>query len=150
MKRLGTIALALGLAFFFGVPLCLLLWQARAPGLEWTEVWLAPASLQALAGTLVTSLGAATFAFSIAVPMALLIGRTNLPLRGALQAVFTLPAALPPFILGMGWVSLANPRAGLLNLLYERPAPRIRRGGSSGPGLSVQVTSDPQRVGPCT
>ncbi|MDP1821944.1 MAG: iron ABC transporter permease [Archangium sp.] len=117
MTRVGTLALALGLAFFFGLPLCLLLWQARAPGLSWTEVWLAPASLQALTGTLVTSLGAAAFAFTVAVPMALLIGRTELPLRSGLQALFTLPAALPPFILGMGWVSLANPRAGLLNLL---------------------------------
>lgn len=117
MKRLGTIALALGLAFFFGLPLALLLWQARAPALSWTEVWLAPESVQALAGTLVTSLGAALFAFTIAVPMALLIARTELPLKTPLRALFTLPAALPPFILGMGWVSLANPRAGLLNLL---------------------------------
>jgi iron(III) transport system permease protein len=62
-------------------------------------------------------MGAAAFAFTIAVPMALLIGRTELPLRSGLQALFTLPAALPPFILGMGWVSLANPRAGLLNLV---------------------------------
>ena len=117
MRRRGTIALSVGLAFFFGLPLCLLLWQARAPGLSWTEVWLAPASLQALLGTLTTSFGAALFAFAVAVPMALLIARTQLPFRGALRALFTLPAALPPFILGMGWVSLANPRAGLLNLL---------------------------------
>lgn len=117
MKRLGTLALALALAFFFGLPLCLLLWQAKAPGLSWTEVWFAPESLQALTGTLLTSTGAALFAFNIAVPLALLIARTDLPLRGPLKALFTLPAALPPFILGMGWVSLANPRAGLLNLL---------------------------------
>ena len=51
MRRLGATALLLGLAFFFGLPLCFLLWQARAPGLSWTEVWLAPASLHALAGT---------------------------------------------------------------------------------------------------
>ena len=115
MRRFST-ALAFALAFFFGLPLCLLLWQASAPGLSWTEVWLAPASLHALGGTLTTSLGAAAFAFCVAVPLALLIGRTELPLRGVLRAIFTLPAALPPFILGMGWVSLANPRAGLLNL----------------------------------
>ena len=107
--------LATLLAFFFGIPLALLLWQAR--GTEWTQVWLAPESLQALTGTLVTSFGAALFAFTIAVPMALLIARTELPLKTPLRALFTLPAALPPFILGMGWVSLANPRAGLLNLL---------------------------------
>jgi iron(III) transport system permease protein len=37
-------------------------------------------------------------------------------LERPLKAVFTLPTAIPPFILGMGWVSLANPKAGLLNL----------------------------------
>ncbi len=106
---------ALGLFFVF--PLALLLWQARSPDLHWAEVWLAPESTQALGGTMVTAVGAALFAFTVAVPMALLIGRTALPFRRVLRALFTLPAALPPFILGMGWVSLANPRAGLLNLV---------------------------------
>jgi iron(III) transport system permease protein len=116
MKRL-SVPLFGALAFFFLVPLAMLLWQARGPELHWVDLWLDPANLKALAGTLTTSLGAAAIAFGIAVPLALLITRTALPFRGVLRAVFTLPAALPPFILGMGWVSLANPRAGLLNLM---------------------------------
>ncbi|MFZ5445713.1 MAG: ABC transporter permease [Myxococcota bacterium] len=115
MKALSA-ALAALLTAFFLVPLALLLWQARAPGLDWAGVWLAPEAVQALLGTLITSAGAALFALVIALPLALLVSRTTLPFRRALRAVFTLPAALPPFILGMGWVSLANPRAGLLNL----------------------------------
>ncbi len=110
-------SLFVALGTFFVVPLALLLWQARDPSLQWKEIWLAPENLQALSGTIVTSLGAALFAFVVAVPAALLITRTALPLAGVLRALFTLPAALPPFILGMGWVSLANPRAGLLNLV---------------------------------
>lgn len=110
-------SLFVALGTFFVVPLALLLWQARDPSLQWKEIWLAPENLQALSGTIVTSLGAALFAFFVAVPAALLITRTALPLAGVLRALFTLPAALPPFILGMGWVSLANPRAGLLNLV---------------------------------
>lgn len=109
--------LAALLALFFGLPLALLLWQARSPTLSWSEVWLAAESLEALRGTLVTAAGAATLAFCLAVPLALLIARTELPLRGLYAALFTLPAAIPQFILGMGWISLANPRAGLLNLL---------------------------------
>lgn len=111
------LSLFVALGTFFVVPLALLLWQARDPSLQWKEIWLAPENLQALSGTIVTSLGAALFAFVVAVPAALLITRTALPLAGVLRALFTLPAALPPFILGMGWVSLANPRAGLLNLV---------------------------------
>lgn len=114
MKGWLAAALVLG---FFGVPLALLLTQAGVPDASWVALWLHDDNLAALGGTLTTSLGAALFAFVIAVTLALLIGRTELPFRRALQSVFTLPAALPPFILGMGWVALANPRAGLLNLL---------------------------------
>ncbi len=107
------------LAAFFGAPLVLLLRQAGAPGLSWWALWSDADNVAALVGTVTTALGAAAFAFVLAVPLALLLGRTDVPLRAPLEAVFTLPAALPPFILGMGWVSLANPRAGLLNLLTE-------------------------------
>lgn len=103
------------LALFFGVPLALLLLQAR--GTDFTAVWFAPESLQALLGTVLTASGAALFSFLLALPLALLIARTELPGRGVFTALFTLPAAIPQFILGMGWVCLANPRAGLLNVV---------------------------------
>lgn len=112
--RLGVVALWLGLGVFFLVPVALLLFQARDTSLG--GVWAEPSSLQALSGTLVTSAGASLFALLLGLPLALLISRTALPFHGGFRALFTLPAALPPFILGMGWVSLANPRAGLLNL----------------------------------
>ncbi|MBT9554891.1 MAG: iron ABC transporter permease, partial [Myxococcales bacterium] len=118
----ATLSYGLGLLLgaFFGVPLALLLWQAGGTtggeGPTWWALWTSPESTVALWGTVVTSAGAAAVAFVLAVPLALLIGRTALPMRGVLRALFTLPAALPPFILGMGWVSLGNPRAGLLNL----------------------------------
>ncbi|MGV3625477.1 MAG: ABC transporter permease [Archangium sp.] len=105
------------LLVFFGVPLMLLLAQAGVPGASWWASWSSTDNLAALRGTVVTSLGAAVFSFGLGVPLAVLIARTDLPWRRALEATFTLPAALPPFILGMGWVALANPRAGLLNLV---------------------------------
>lgn len=114
MKRAALYAL---LAAFFGVPLVLLLRQGGAPERWWLELWTSPENLVALGGTLETSLGAALLALMLGVPLALVLERTDLPGRRALETLFTLPAALPPFILGMGWVSLANPRAGLLNLL---------------------------------
>ncbi|HLL84835.1 MAG TPA: iron ABC transporter permease, partial [Longimicrobium sp.] len=51
-------------------------------------------------------------------PLALLLYRTDLPLRGLFRAVLLLPAAIPPFIWGMGWLSLASPRSGFLNQLF--------------------------------
>lgn len=69
----------------------------------------------ALANTLLVSAGAAAFALLLAVPLSLLLYRCDLPLRRPLSLLFTLPTAIPPFIWAMGWIALANPRAGYLN-----------------------------------
>ncbi|MFT3837613.1 MAG: iron ABC transporter permease [Myxococcaceae bacterium] len=74
-------------------------------------------ALLGLRGTLLSSAGASAIALMLGLPTALLIERCELPARPALRAMFTLPAALPPFIFAMGWVSLANPSAGWLNQL---------------------------------
>ncbi|NPD24896.1 ABC transporter permease [Corallococcus exiguus] len=69
----------------------------------------------ALVNTLGISLGATAWALCLGVPLAFLLFRTDLPLRGAFTVLFTLPSAIPAFIWGMGWLSLASPRAGYLN-----------------------------------
>ncbi|RKG90587.1 iron ABC transporter permease [Corallococcus sp. CA049B] len=69
----------------------------------------------ALVNTLGISLGATAWALCLGAPLALLLFRTDLPLRGAFTVLFTLPSAIPAFIWGMGWLSLASPRAGYLN-----------------------------------
>jgi iron(III) transport system permease protein len=76
-----------------------------------------PASREALVNTLWTSTGAALIALGLGVPLSLLLYRTELPGRRLWAALFTLPSAIPPFIWGMGWISLANPKAGFLNRL---------------------------------
>jgi iron(III) transport system permease protein len=112
---LGLLLVALLVAF--GVaPLVAMLWRAAASGgTGLTTLWTESETLRALKGTLVTSSGAAALAFALGLPLAVLLERTDLPLRRALQAAFTLPTAIPPFIWCMGWISLANPKAGLLN-----------------------------------
>ncbi|GEN10845.1 iron(III) transport system permease protein [Myxococcus fulvus] len=69
----------------------------------------------ALLNTLAISGGAALLALCLGTPLSLLLFRTDLPLRGAFTVLFTLPSAIPAFIWGMGWLSLASPRAGYLN-----------------------------------
>ncbi|MCK8502054.1 ABC transporter permease [Myxococcus fulvus] len=71
----------------------------------------------ALLNTLAISGGAALLALCLGTPLSLLLFRTDLPLRGAFTVLFTLPSAIPAFIWGMGWLSLASPRAGYLNRL---------------------------------
>ncbi len=113
MKRaLGLIALAAPLLAFALLPLGRLV----AEGLGHLDAITTAEARRALTGTLLTSTGSAVFAFVLGLPLAVLLVRTDLPARRALRAIFTLPTALPPFIFGMGWVALANPKAGLLNL----------------------------------
>lgn len=117
MKNASTAALTGLLVATFVIPLILLLREAITPEVSWIELWTSPENRQALWGTLITSSGAAAWALAIGLPSAVLLARTDLPGRRVWRAILTLPAALPPFILGMGWVSLANPKAGLLNLV---------------------------------
>ncbi|MFZ5469904.1 MAG: ABC transporter permease [Myxococcota bacterium] len=81
------------------------------------ELWSAE-NRSAILNTVTTSTGAALFSLAVGLPLSVLLFRTDLPGRKVLAALFTLPSAIPPFIWGMGWVSLANPRAGFLNRLF--------------------------------
>ena len=74
-----------------------------------------PGARNAVWATLRTSLGATFVAVVLGVPIAFLLERTNLPARRMFALAFTSLIALPPFILGMGWIQLANPIAGYLN-----------------------------------
>ena len=117
-SRLALIAMAVVLAIFAFGPLVNLLtkslWLLRG---EAIDEMVSPAARAALRTTLSTSLGAAAFALLLGAPIALLLTRTDLPGRQTLRTLFTAPSAIPPFIWGMGWVSLANPKAGFLNQL---------------------------------
>jgi iron(III) transport system permease protein len=115
-NRLPVAALAAGLGLFVVLPLVAVLREAP-PLATWWALWASPEASAALTGTLVTSCGAALFAFALGVPLALLVTRTQLPGAAMLRPLLTVPTAVPPFIFAMGWVSLANPKAGLLNQL---------------------------------
>lgn len=113
---LAALSLITLLIAFTVVPLIVLLLRASStegPGI--ITLWSHPATLHALRGTLLTSTGAALISFTLGLPLAVLLERTDLPSRRLLRAAFTLPTAIPPYIWCMGWIALANPRAGLLN-----------------------------------
>jgi iron(III) transport system permease protein len=107
----------LGPVLFFAMgPVAMLLLRSTG-GLGGAAISSLSSEAGAFVNTLVTSLGAAGFAFVLGVPLSLLLFRTDLPLRGTFAVLFTLPSAIPAFIWGMGWISLASPRAGYLNRL---------------------------------
>jgi iron(III) transport system permease protein len=113
-RWLGLGAWLVPILFFAVGPVVVLL--LRGVGTPGDLSWLAGEG-GALRNTLVVSTGAALLALVLGTPLALLLFRTDLPLRGAFTVLFTLPSAIPAFIWGMGWLALASPRAGYLNRL---------------------------------
>jgi iron(III) transport system permease protein len=50
----------------------------------------------------------------VGVPLGVLLGKTNLPLRGALTLLFTAPLLMPSYVLAVAWFSILG-RTGLLS-----------------------------------
>ncbi len=61
------------------------------------------------------AIGAALLACAVAVPLAWLVSRTNLPARGAIRALVTASFVTPPFLGAVAWELLAAPNSGILN-----------------------------------
>ncbi|NMO13819.1 iron ABC transporter permease [Pyxidicoccus fallax] len=120
-RWLGLGAWLAPLLFFAIVPVAVLLLRGTGAHGEAGLSWLA-SETGALGNTLGISAGAAVLALVLGTPLSLLLFRTDLPLRGAFTVLFTLPSAIPAFIWGMGWLSLASPRAGYLNRLLGEGA----------------------------
>ncbi|MHB8879696.1 MAG: ABC transporter permease [Myxococcaceae bacterium] len=147
----GALALLPVLAFAVFPVLALVGRGTFALGAEALSDLTSPEARTALANTALTSGGAAGVALALGTPLSLLLFRTDLMGRGLLRALFTLPSAIPPFIWGMGWVFLANPRAGLLNrLLGEGTLDIYGAGGIAfvlgGAGLPLVVLAGAQAL----
>ena len=60
---------------------------------------------------------AAVGACAVAVPVAWLVARTDMPGRGAVRALVMASFVTPPFLGAIAWEALAAPNSGLLNVL---------------------------------
>jgi iron(III) transport system permease protein len=131
----GDVVVGVGLIVFVVAPLLVL--AARALGLPHAPT-LARVALgfvdhdarAALWASTWTSAATTVFATALGVPVAFALGRLDLPRAAAWRAWLTLPAVVPPYLMGIAWVDLASPRNGLLNLL-------ARALGASGPVVDV-------------
>ncbi len=65
------------------------------------------------------ALGTVAVAGLVGVPLGLLLGRTDVPAAGALRTASSLPMAIPPFVLAMGWLALVDPRQGWFPGLFD-------------------------------
>ena len=75
-------------------------------------------TMRAIQNTVIVSFATALLSTFLAVPLAWLLTRTNLPHASKLRSYFCLPYAIPPYIGAIAWIHLANPSNGILNMLF--------------------------------
>jgi iron(III) transport system permease protein len=86
--------------------------------LEWLEaVFASSRSHEALVNTIVYTAGSAIVSMTLGVGLAFLSIRTDMPGARLIGALALLPMLVPPFILVVGWVALADPNAGFINIV---------------------------------
>lgn len=120
------VTLLLGvLVFFVLYPLLLLLINSfnvapigEAPryGLsEWQEAFRTPGVLRSLENTFYVAVTRQSISFPLAILLAWLIARTNMPCRNGLEFMFWLSFFLPTLSVTIGWMLLLDPHTGLVN-----------------------------------
>lgn len=82
-----------------------------------TEVFRSERSKEALLNTAIYTAGSASLAMLLGVGLAFLSARTDMPGRRFIGILAVLPILIPPFITVVGWVALADPSAGIINII---------------------------------
>ena len=91
-------------------------------GSNLTLEWLAaivnsPRSGEALVNTVVYTAGSSALAMALGIGLSFLATRTDMPGRRLVAVLALMPMLVPPFILVVGWVALADPGAGFFNIV---------------------------------
>ena len=94
--------------------------EGRIAGGVWTldnfrEIFRDDSAFRAAVNTLWFTLVVVVTALVLAVPMAFLVERTDLPGRGWVVSLLTVTLAVPAFFPAMGWQFLLHPRIGIVN-----------------------------------
>lgn len=122
--------LTLGILFLFTVcvyPFVVLLgkvfFSAEGGGFSFqylAEILESASTYTAILNTLLIATGTTLLCSFIAIPLAWMLVRTNLPGASRLRSWCSLPYAIPPYIGAIAWIYLANPSNGILNLLLGK------------------------------
>ncbi|WP_431283585.1 ABC transporter permease [Humitalea sp. 24SJ18S-53] len=75
--------------------------------------------VDALRNSLLLGTISATLAVIMAVPMAWAVSRTDMPFKGLTWAVVLGAFILPPYLSAVGWILLAGPNSGFLNVAWR-------------------------------
>src|SRR6185312_10902021 len=90
-------------------------WQSLGL-VNYARVWLDPDTYEVAGNTFVYVLGTMALGLGLAVLLAFLVERTDLPGRLFLYAGIPMTLAMPGMLQAMAWVLMFSPRIGFLNL----------------------------------
>ena len=79
-----------------------------------------PALLEIIVDTIVFMIGSALVATALALFMAYLNTRTDIPFKGLFQIISIVPMMIPHILFAVSWALLLNPSNGLINLLLKQ------------------------------
>jgi iron(III) transport system permease protein len=79
-----------------------------------------PALLEIIVNTIVFVIGSSVVATVLALFMAYLNTRTNIPFKGLFQMISIIPMMIPHILFAISWALLLNPSNGLINLLLKQ------------------------------
>ncbi len=82
------------------------------------EILTHPDNLMAMWNTIKIAFLVTVFGTITGLFFAWLIARSDIPLKGLMKSLFTIPYMFPPFIGAMAWGLLLAPRSGYINKLY--------------------------------
>ncbi len=80
-----------------------------------TEIILDSANIGAMLNTIKIALLVTVLGVVVGLFFAWLLGRSDIPLKGLMRSMFTIPYMFPPFFGAMAWELLLSPRSGYLN-----------------------------------
>lgn len=128
LRAAGLAALLLVLGFLTLYPLGMLLYgslHSTPPGeagsfnLAGYGALFTGATARVLLNTLAVSFLHTLLSLPLALALAWLLARTDLPAARALEVLVTLPFFIPPVLTALAWGMLANPQVGSINLAWR-------------------------------
>ena len=82
------------------------------------RIVLDPGNLKSVKNTIVIAFFVTVLGTLIGIFYAWLIGRSDIPLKGLMKSLFTIPYMFPPFFGAMAWSLMLSPRAGYINRFF--------------------------------
>ena len=86
---------------------------------NYQDVFLSPSTYEVLANTAIYAAGALLLSFFIAITLAWLVERTDMPGRTTVYILVIAALGIPAVIAGISWGLLGNPRIGVVNVFIR-------------------------------